>query len=158
MGETMKYVPQGKLAQWRKEHTPPADPVSGQPIANPAVDHDHGTGMIRGVLDSEINAWEGRIYNAHKKLSPRVKALTYPEMLQALVGYLKRKETVFLHPTGAIQLYKRFGRMKKDEQIEILEGLRQAGKKVTTEEILACANSKERVALYRKLLMIDRYE
>ena len=154
----MKYVPQGKLAKWRKEHTPDADPVSGQPISNPVVDHDHVTGMIRGVLDSEINAWEGRIYNAYKKLSPSVKALPYPDMLEALAAYLRRKETAFLHPVGCVQLYKRFGRMKKDEQIAILEGLRQAGKKVKTEDILACASSKERVALYRNLLMSTRYE
>jgi hypothetical protein len=155
------YVPQSRLAEWRAEHTPKVCPVSKQPLANPVVDHSHKTHLIRGVIDSEINAFEGRIANAYKKLSKPVKTLPLADLLESLVAYLRRTEkpqkVSYLHPKGFTDISKQFKRKKVDEQLAILEGLRQAGAKVTTEEILSLTNSEQRTKLYRKIITANKY-
>lgn len=40
--------------------------LSGQKIKNIAVDHDHDTGLIRGILDNKINLMIGQIEMASK--------------------------------------------------------------------------------------------
>jgi hypothetical protein len=40
--------------------------LSGQKIKNVAVDHDHDTGLIRGILDNKINLMVGNIETAMK--------------------------------------------------------------------------------------------
>jgi len=113
--------------------------------------------MIRGVIDSEINAFEGRIANAYKKLSKPMKVLPLADLLESLVAYLRQPETRYLHPKGFTDISKQFKRRKLDDQIAILEGLRQAGANVTTEEILSLTNSDQRTKLYRKIITTNRY-
>ena len=40
--------------------------LSGQKIKNIVVDHDHDTGLIRGILDRQINLMIGQIEMASK--------------------------------------------------------------------------------------------
>jgi hypothetical protein len=40
--------------------------LSGQKIKNLVVDHDHDTGLIRGILESQVNLMIGHIENASK--------------------------------------------------------------------------------------------
>ena len=40
------------------------DPITGLLILKPALDHDHATGKIRGVLDIRSNSWEGKVKNS----------------------------------------------------------------------------------------------
>ena len=151
----MKYVSQKRLADWREENNPKIDPVSKQRINSPVVDHDHVSGMIRGVLDSEINAWEGRCYNAYTKLSKSQKVLPFADMLENLAAYV-RLTTEYLHPKGCVDNYKRFSNKGKATQIEMLDALRKQGK-CKTEDVLACKNSQDRTSLFRNILMEERY-
>ena len=149
---------QKDLAAWREEHTPRVCPIGGHVLTNPVVDHSHDSCMIRGVIDGEINAFMGRIENAYVRLSPAAKTKPLPELLRSVADFLEARHTLFIHPKGAASLVRRFKRAKKDDQIAILEGLRQIGKKVTTEDILGLRNTDERAKLYRKLITQDQYQ
>ena len=148
----MNYLPQSKLAAWRKANTPKECPILGVKMQNPAVDHNHSSGFIRGVLSSEGNAFMGRVENAHKRLSKHGKGKSLSDVLRRMADFLEQPDLPILHPVGATQLGKRFKTKKVEEQIAILEGLRQIGKKTTTEEILSLRNSTERANLYLKLI------
>lgn len=43
------------------------DPISGLPITDPVLDHDHKTGHVRQVLQREVNAFEGKVINAFNR-------------------------------------------------------------------------------------------
>ena len=140
------YVPQSKLADYRKENTPPHCPILGHEELIPVVDHDHKTGRIRAVISSEGNALVGKIENFHKSRCVHGK-WDLPTVLRAIADYLERDQGP-LHPVGTRQLTKRFGRYKKPEQVEILQELG-----ATEEEIEACTNSKDRTNLYRSKIV-----
>ena len=64
-----------------------------------------------------------------------------------MADYLDQGDTEWLHPVGLKQLASRFGRLKVDDQVFALKTM--GAKK---NEIKACTNSKQRTALYRKLI------
>ena len=125
----MKYLPQSKLAKWRKDNEPKECPLLGYKTENWVVDHDHTSGLVRGVVSSEGNALLGRIENAFKRLSRVAKA------------------TGTLHPQGFRQLWKRFNSFNKEIQLDILKKLG-----VNRQQLSECTNSKERTNLYKKLI------
>lgn len=43
------------------------DPITGLKIVNPCLDHDHVTGKCRMVLEREVNAFEGKVFNAWRR-------------------------------------------------------------------------------------------
>jgi len=145
--KSMKYIPQSKLKTWRQENSPDLCPIFGVPLNDSVVDHCHDTGMIRGVLHRQANAWEGKVYNAWRRYAKNNTKITFAECLDNLAAYLRKGGTQFLHPIGLVQLGKRFGRMKKEDQEFALKvlGLRK-------KEIKACINSDARVKIYKQLL------
>ena len=65
----------------------------------PTLDHDHSTGIIRGVLCNNCNSGEGKINNLVKRCS---RDLTDEEWLDNLVAYRKFHNiprTAYIHPT-----------------------------------------------------------
>lgn len=147
----MKYIPQNKLANWRKENAPELCPISRVRSKSWVVDHDHQTGLIRGVIDSEANAFLGRIENAYKRLSAAKKVTTLIDTLKGIVAYLEANEDPLdpiMHPVGLTQVCKRFNNnLTADEQVKELKA-----KKATKDQIKACKNAKDRTALYRGLI------
>ena len=143
----MKYLPQNKLAQWRKDNEPKECPLLGYKTENWVVDHDHTSGLVRGVVSSEGNALLGRIENAFKRLSRVAKATTLPIILRNMASYLEREDTGTLHPQGFRQLWKRFNSFNKEIQLDILKKLG-----VNRQQLSECTNSKERTNLYKKLI------
>lgn len=141
----MTYISQNKLAQYRKEHCVGMGcPILGRELSAPCVDHNHRTGMVRGVLSREGNVLLGKFENYLRKFCPDVPEEDYPKIAYNLGDYLERGDTKDLHPVGLKQLTSRFSRRPKGEQLHILEGLgvRPEGK----------TNRAERTKLYREAM------
>ena len=143
----MKYIPQNKLAKWRKENTPEVCPILGCPMIDPVVDHCHRTGLIRGVISREANSLVGKIENFFYRYCESKSYWTRDEVIHLVAKYLESNKTNILHPVGAKQLTSRFARMRKGDQVFVLKklGARKS-------EINACVNSKERSILYGSLI------
>lgn len=64
------------------------------------LDHDHGTGQIRGALHRSCNAAEGKVANAAGRWG--AKSMDYGNILpwlENLVAYLKQPAQEMLYPT-----------------------------------------------------------
>jgi len=153
----MQYLTQNKIKDYRNEHRPDYCPISGVTMTNPALDHNHNTGMVRGAIDAEINAFVGRIENAFKRLSLDVRQKPLPEMLRAVASFLEQPDTDVLHPVGARDNIKRFRNSSKDKQLELLEGLREIGMIDRKTNVLACRNSTERTDLFASAIKADKW-
>lgn len=142
----MTYLPQNKLAKWRQKHEPSSCPILERATKDWVVDHDHKTGMVRGVISRVGNSLIGKIENflgSRCRQNPK----DFPRILRNIADYLERKQTQVLHPVGLTQLTKRFANhLTADEQYAVLRGL--GG---TDEEIEACTNVRHRKALFRQL-------
>jgi hypothetical protein len=140
------YVAQAGLAKYREDNCPTGCPILGHPGFIPVVDHDHKTGRIRGVVSAEGNALLGKIENFYRSRCVNG-SWELPTVLRAIADYLEQEQGP-LHPVGTRQLTKRFNRMKRVEQYELLI---MAG--ATDAEIEAGKNSKDRTKLYRNKLV-----
>ena len=143
----MNYLQQNKLAEWRKENEPRFCPLLNYENSNWVVDHCHNSGQVRGVVSSEGNVFLGRIEKAYKRLSKNASGCSLPVVLRSIAMYLEKESTGILHPEGFRQLYKRFSRLKKDFQLDILLKLG-----INRQRILECNNSKDRTNLYKQYI------
>jgi len=143
----MKYLPQSKLAEWRKENAPKKCPLVEYKTSNWVVDHNHTSGFVRGVVSSEGNALLGRIENAFKRLSRGAKKASLPTILRNMASYLEQDDLQLLHPEGFRQLYKRFYSLSKDLQLDILLKFG-----TNRDDISKCKNAKERTELYKQII------
>ena len=103
--------------------------------------------MVRDVVSSEGNAFLGRIENAHKRLSKNARGCSLSVVLRSMANYLERNSTNLLHPEGFRQLYKRFSRLDKHTQLDILM---KVG--IKRDLIQSANNSNERTKLYKQYL------
>ena len=142
----MKYIPQNKLADYREKHKPTCCPILSIKTNDWVVDHDHQTGLIRGVISRQANILLGKIENCYLKMCKGDKEFL-PVTLEAVASYLEGARTDVLHPTGARQLANRFLRMKKAEQEQTLFEL-NAEKSV----VQSCTNAKERTKIYSSII------
>jgi len=110
------------------------------------VDHNHTTGMVRGVISMEANTFLGRVENSFKRFGTSAD-ISLSKILRNMADYLDQGDTNYLHPVGLRQLASRFKRLSVDEQELTLKEL-----KAKKSEINACTNSKQRTVLYRKLI------
>ena len=143
----MKYVPQKNLKTYREKNKPRICPLLNCETKDWVVDHCHSGGTIRGVVSSEGNAFLGRIENAHKRLSKNARHCSLPTVLRSMAIYLEKPSSNLLHPEGFRQLYKRFSRLDKGTQLDILLKLG-----INRELIQACNNSLDRTKLYKSYL------
>jgi len=103
--------------------------------------------LVRGVIHRQANAWEGKVYNAWKRYAKNNCELNFVETLENLIKYLKGPGTDIFHPTGIVQLGKRFARLRKEEQEFALKNFG-----VKKEKINTCKNTEDRVKLYKNVL------
>jgi len=148
----MTYLPQNKLAKWREANKPSRCPILGGRTKDWVVDHDHKTGMVRGVISRVGNSLIGKIENFLTSRC-RQKPESFPKILRNIADYLERKNTDILHPVGLTQLTKRFHHsLTSQEQYDVLRDL--GGDE---EAIESCTNAKHRAALFRTLTK-NKYE
>jgi hypothetical protein len=149
----MKYLTSSKIKKWRLANTPKKCPVFDSAITDAVVDHNHTSGMVRGVLHRQANAFEGKVSNAWKRYGANNTKLSLPQALRRLADYLEKGDLPLLHPVGVRQICNRFKRLPKREQIFALRML-----KFKKSEINSCINSSERLKLYRNFLTQNKYE
>lgn len=87
-------------------------PLTGNAIPEDkaVLDHQHttktetlgvnGAGLIRGVLHSQANAWEGKILYWFKRMG-LAKIVDLPTLLRNLAAYLEREPYPLIHPNEA---------------------------------------------------------
>lgn len=139
------YVKQKDLAKYREDNKPAECPLLGHANFAPVVDHDHKSGKIRGVVSSEGNALLGKIENFYFSRCVHGE-WELPAVLRALANYLEQTQGPY-HPVGLRQVVKRFNKLNKDIQVEMLLAVG-----VERSDIDSCKNSSARSALYRKYI------
>lgn len=146
------YLPSNKIAKWRNAHKPKRCPILGTRTNDWVVDHDHKTGLVRGVISRVGNSLIGKIENFLKSRGGQ-KEVNFPRILRNIADYLEREQLDVLHPVGLTQLTKRFrNNLTADEQKSVLLDI--GG---NPEEIELCTNAKKRSELFRRLTK-NRYE
>lgn len=65
----------------------------------PTLDHDHDSGVCRGVLCNNCNGLEGKINNIANRAKRDGSPLEWLESLVAYLNYHKVNRTAMLHPT-----------------------------------------------------------
>ena len=142
----MTYLPQNKIAEYRNKNKPICCPILSTKTDDWVVDHDHQTGMVRGVISRQANSLLGKVENFYLKMCKGDKEFL-PVTLEAMATYLEIARTDVLHPVGLTQLTKSFAnRLTSAEQISTLEDIG-----ASREELDACTNQKHRADLFRKL-------
>ena len=139
----MKYLTQAKLKEYRDKHKPTHCPILGIETDDWVLDHDHQTGMVRGVISRQANSLLGKVENFYLGMCKGKKELL-PITLADMAFYLyAHKDKNLLHPVGFRQLYKRFSKFSKKKQINILLEL-----EVNNKIIVDCKNSRDSVQPY----------
>ena len=142
----MTYLPQNKIAEYRLRHKPICCPILSVKTDDWVVDHDHQTGMVRGVISRQANSLLGKVENFYLKMCKGDKEFL-PVTLEAMATYLETARTDVLHPVGLTQLTKKYrNTLTAAEQISTLEDMG-----ASREELEACTNLKHRAELFRKL-------
>jgi hypothetical protein len=116
------------------------------------VDHDHQTGLVRGVISRKANSLLGKVENFYLKMCKGQKE-QLPNTLEAMASYLERETLDVLHPVGLTQLTKKFKYSLTAHQ-QALELKAIGGSEA---DIGSCRNQKQRAELYRYLIK-NKYE
>ena len=142
----MTYLPQNKIKEFREANKPISCPILDVKTDDWVVDHDHQTGMVRGVISRQANSLLGKVENFFFGMC-KGKKEELPNTLEAMAAYLEQETLDVLHPVGLVQLSKKFtSSLTAREQELFLEGMG-----ASTELIQDCSNAKERQKLYKQL-------
>ena len=148
----MSYLTQTKVKEYRDKHKPTCCPILSIKTDDWVLDHDHQTGMVRGVISRQANSLLGKVENFYFKMCKGDKEFL-PVTLESMAAYLEGSITEVLHPVGLTQLTKRFAsHLTSAEQVATLADM-GAGR----EELESCTNQKQRKELFRKLTK-NKYE
>jgi len=137
-----------------KEHFGGNDPVLGKYSKNWVLDHDHDTGMCRGVIDRDINQFIGKIESAYKRfVRHKIPQTSLGEILVDVAFYLKN-DAIYrnvLHPEGVLKLCRQFSYKNASEQSKILKTMY----KYTIKELNNMSKA-ERLKLYKAYFTDER--
>jgi len=142
----MTYLPQNKIKEFRDKHKPICCPILATKKCDWVLDHDHQTGMVRGVISRQANSLLGKVENFYIRMCKGDKE-DLPGVLDAMAAYLEQETLDVLHPVGLTQLTKKFkNSLTAAEQVVELKDLG-----ATKKELESCSNEKQRCELYRRL-------
>ena len=142
----MTYLPQNKIKEFRDKHKPLCCPILASKKGDWVLDHDHQTGMVRGVISRQANSLLGKVENFYIRMCKGDKD-QLPGVLDAMAAYLEQETLDVLHPVGLTQLTKKFkNSLTAAEQVVELKDLG-----ATRKELESCSNEKQRCELYRRL-------
>ena len=103
----MSYLTQTKVKEYRDKHKPICCPILSIKTDDWVLDHDHQTGMVRGVISRQANSLLGKVENFYFKMCKGDKEFL-PVTLEAMASYLEGSVTEVLHPVGLTQLTRKF--------------------------------------------------
>ena len=103
----MTYLPQNKIKEFRERNKPLCCPILASQKDDWVVDHDHQTGMVRGVISRQANSLLGKVENFYIRMCKGDKE-DLPGVLDAMATYLEQETLDVLHPVGLTQLTKKF--------------------------------------------------
>jgi len=103
----MTYLPQSKIKEFRERNKPLCCPILASKKDDWVLDHDHQTGMVRGVISRQANSLLGKVENFYLRMCKGDKE-HLPGVLDAMAAYLEQETLDVLHPVGLIQLTKKF--------------------------------------------------
>jgi hypothetical protein len=66
----MKKLKHSEIPEVRNlllEYQDGIDPITKLKITDPVLDHQHDGGFVRATLQREVNAFEGKVFNAYKR-------------------------------------------------------------------------------------------
>jgi len=145
----MKILRTKDIKSFRDKHLTKDDPITGLPIINPTLDHDHASGYCRGVLDRDSNQFLGKVESAYKRFLRSNGANLYTS-LEGVIKYLQNNLATLevMHPKSVTSATKKFSRLpsKLQERVLLVIG---ASKK----EVSNCKTKNERLKLYKKYLL-----
>lgn len=105
------------------------DPITKEKIVKPVLDHYHGGEQhCRGVLQNEVNAWEGKVCNSFNRYMKHLTDKPLHEILRNLADYLEThsktpNDEMVIHHTALTIDTKKFKSLPASIQISILEKL-----------------------------------
>lgn len=124
-------------------------PITGEELAQSShLDHDHRSGMVRGLISPLANLLLGKVENA---MSFSTGEKNLPDILRKMADYLEKPKTNILHPKGCTQVVNRFKRSSKDTQEALIESL---GIGIASDY----KNSSERTKAYQDWLKKNKYK
>ena len=148
----MTYLPQNKIKEYRDANKPISCPILDIKTKDWVLDHDHQTGLVRGVISRQANSLLGKVENFFLKMCKGRKE-DLPNTLEAMAAYLEREALDVLHPVGLTQLTRKFGNsLTAAEQVTELKDLG-----ASDDDLASCKNQKQRKELFRKLTK-NKYE
>lgn len=142
----MTYLPQNKIKEFRERNKPLCCPILASKKDDWVVDHDHQTGLVRGVISRQANSLLGKVENFYIRMCKGDKE-DLPGVLDAMAAYLEQETLDVLHPVGLTQLTKKFkNSLTAAEQVAELKHIG-----ATKKELESCRNEKDRCKLYREI-------
>lgn len=98
------------------------DPIIEKKIVDPCLDHQHfGTQQCRGVLQREVNSFEGKVQNAANRYLRHLTDEPLPVILRRLADYLERDYTnAPIHHTALTVDVGKFKRLSAQAQKDLL--------------------------------------
>ena len=148
----MTYLSQNQIKEFREANRPVSCPILDIKTNDWVLDHDHQTGMVRGVISRQANSLLGKVENFFLKMC-RGRKEDLPNTLEAMATYLEREEMDVLHPVGLTQLTRKFANsLTASQQVTELKDLG-----ASEGDLASCKNQKQRKELFRKLTK-NKYE
>ena len=139
------YLPQNKIKEYRDKNKPLCCPILATKKDDWVLDHDHQTGLVRGVISRQANSLLGKVENFYMKMCKGDKE-HLPGVLDAMAAYLEQEQLDVLHPVGLTQLCKKFKGLTSENQKATLVDLGAKRK-----QLMECSNASERTKLFREL-------
>jgi len=139
------YLPQNKIKEYREKNKPLCCPILATKKDDWVLDHDHQTGLVRGVISRQANSLLGKVENFYMRMCKGDKE-HLPGVLDAMAAYLEQEQLDVLHPVGLTQLSKRFKSLTSEKQKATLVDLGAKRK-----QLMECSNASERTKLFREL-------
>ena len=113
------------------------------PKGKAALDHNHKTQFVRGVLHTHSNVMLGKIENAWDRYMVWWCPVSLPEFLRGTADFLDREQPKdYVHPAFVKKLEIEFKKLKEPKKNSLLSKYTDA----------SCSNATERLKAFKKLV------